>query len=109
MIEKSVPDFRLATSEEIVRALGLRLRVQRLARSITQAELASRAGVAVGSVKKLESSGNTTLRTFISVVQALSLTGEFAAILALKPHASIAEMERAQRATRQRARRRTGS
>jgi transcriptional regulator with XRE-family HTH domain len=84
----------------------VRLRVQRLARSITQEELAGRAGVAVGSVKKLESTGNTTLRTFISVVQALSLTDEFAAILALKPQTSIAAMERAESATRQRARRR---
>jgi transcriptional regulator with XRE-family HTH domain len=99
-------DFRLATSDEIVRALGLRLRAQRLARSITQEELASRAGVAVGSVKKLESSGNTTLRTFIRVVQALSLTDEFALILALKPQTSIAEMERTENARRQRARRR---
>jgi transcriptional regulator with XRE-family HTH domain len=102
---RSALDFNLATSNEIVRALGLRLRAQRLARSITQEELASRAGVAVGSVKKLESSGNTTLRTFISIVQALSLVDEFATILALKPHISIVQMERAHSATRQRARR----
>jgi transcriptional regulator with XRE-family HTH domain len=106
---RSALDFNLATSNEIVRALGLRLRAQRLARSITQEELASRAGVAVGSVKKLESSGNTTLRTFISIVQALSLVDEFATILALKPQASIAEMERAEGAARQRARRRTAA
>lgn len=106
MASRSGLDFKLATSDEIARALGLRLRAQRLARSITQEELAHRAGVAVGSVKKIESSGNTTLRTFISVAQALSLADEFAAILALKPHVSIAAMERAETATRQRARRR---
>jgi transcriptional regulator with XRE-family HTH domain len=99
-------DFRLATSDEIVCALGLRLRAQRLARSITQEELASRAGVALGSVKKLESGGNPTLHTFISVVQALSLTDGFAALLALKPQTSIAEMERTENAMRRRARRR---
>jgi transcriptional regulator with XRE-family HTH domain len=98
-------DFKLATSDEIVRTLGLRLRAQRLARSITQDELASRAGVALGSVKKLESTGNTTLRTFIGVVQALALVDELETVFALKPQASIAEMERAETATRQRARR----
>ncbi|HSI58799.1 MAG TPA: transcriptional regulator [Ideonella sp.] len=99
-------DFSFATSSEIVRELGRRLRAQRLASLMTQQELASRAGVALGSVKTLESTGRTTLETFVRVAQALSLVSELADILALKPQTSIAAMERAERATRQRAPRR---
>ena len=98
-------EFQLATSEEIIRELGRRLRAQRMARLITQEELASRAGVAVGSVKKLEAGQNTTLLTFVRVVMALSLTHDIADILQLKSTTSIAEMERAEMSGRTRARR----
>ena len=98
-------DFRFASSDEIVQALGQRLRAQRLSRLMPQEELARRAGVAVGSVKKLEASGNTTLQTWVRVVQALALTDEIAGLLQLKPNTSIAAMESAELAQRKRARR----
>ena len=98
-------DFHLASSDEIVQALGQRLRAQRLSRLMPQEELARRAGVAVGSVKKLEASGNTTLQTWVRVVQALALTDEIAGLLQLKPNTSIAAMESAELAQRKRARR----
>jgi transcriptional regulator with XRE-family HTH domain len=98
-------DMKFATPDELVRELGSRLRTQRLASRVTQQELAQRAGIALGAVKKLESGGNTTLQTFVRVVQALSLTSDIENILELKPHTSIAEMERAAAAPRQRARR----
>jgi len=98
-------DMKFATPDELVRELGSRLRSQRLASRVTQQELALRAGVALGAVKKLESDGNTTLQTFVRVVQALSLSADLEHILELKPHTSIAEMERAAAAPRQRARR----
>lgn len=98
-------DFHLASPDEIVQALGQRLRAQRLSRLMPQEELARRAGVAVGSVKKLEASGNTTLQTFVRVVQALALTDEIAVLLQLKPSTSIAAMESAELAQRKRARR----
>lgn len=101
-------DIRFATPDELVRELGGRLRSQRLASRITQHELAHRAGIALGAVKKLESGGNATLQTFVRVVQALALTGDLETILMLKPQTSIAEMERAAEAPRQRARRPNG-
>ena len=100
-------DFHFASSDEIVQALGQRLRAQRLSRLMPQAELARRAGVALGSVKQLESSGNTTLQTWVRVLQALSLTDEIAGLLQLKPSTSIAAMESAELAQRKRARRRS--
>jgi transcriptional regulator with XRE-family HTH domain len=99
-------DFQFATSQEIIRDLGRRLRAHRLAGSMTQEELSMRAGVALGSIKTLESTGSTTLETFVRVVQALSLVGELERVLVLKPSTSIAEMERAELSKRQRASRR---
>lgn len=98
-------NFQLATTEEILRELGQRLRAQRMVKLMTQIELAARAGIALGSVKKLESSGNTTVHTLVRVIQTLSLTDDIADILRLKPSSSIAEMERAELAKRKRARR----
>ena len=102
-------NLQFATCEEVVRELGRRLRAHRMANSMTQDELSTRAGVALGSIKKLESTGRTTLETFVRVVQALSLVGEVENILILRPRVSIAEMERAELSARKRAPRRPSS
>ncbi len=97
-------DFRLASSPQILTELGWRLRGQRLAWPLTQQELATRAGVALSAVKKLESGKNATLRTLIKVVQALSLAEELSELFASKAALSTAAMARAEMPSRQRAR-----
>ena len=99
-------DVGLATTQEVVHELGVRLRAQRMARLMTQRELAERSGVALGSVKKLESSGRTTLETFVCVVHALGLIDDLAPVCVLQPHASITGMQRAALTERKRAPRR---
>ena len=47
-------DFAFSTSDEVTAELGLRLKAVRLSQSLTQADLAERAGVSVGTVKSLE-------------------------------------------------------
>ncbi len=100
-----VPDLRLISTLAVLTELGGRLRQQRLARLWTQQDLAARAGVALSAVKKLESGSNATLRTLVKVSQAMSLMQDLAETFQPKVAASIAEMERAARAPRQRARR----
>ncbi|MCC4595078.1 helix-turn-helix domain-containing protein [Xanthomonas campestris pv. phormiicola] len=97
-------DVAFATVPELVETLGQRLRAQRIAQSLTQAELATRAGVSGSAIKTLESTGMTTLETIVRVIQALGLVGELADLLTLKPTTSIAAMEKAQAAQRQRVR-----
>ncbi|WP_343928859.1 helix-turn-helix transcriptional regulator, partial [Pigmentiphaga daeguensis] len=53
--------FHLSTSAEILHALGVRLREQRLAQSLTQRELAQMAGLSLGALRKLESDGQCSL------------------------------------------------
>lgn len=97
-------EVAFATVPELVEALGQRLRSQRIAQSLTQAELALRAGVSGSAIKKLESTGMTTLETFVRVIQALGRVDELADLLTLRPTTSIAAMEQAQAAQRQRVR-----
>ena len=97
-------DPALATPTEILHELGGRLRQQRLAQQLSQQELAAMAGVALGTVKKLENSGVSSLETVVRVVQALGLADELQPLFVLKRN-SIAQMLQAAQPLRQRARR----
>ncbi len=98
--------FILALANEILQALGQRMRMQRLAQGLTQRELAQMAGLSLGALRKLESSGQSSLETLVRVVQALGLVGELEDLFVLKRQ-SIAQMEQAETAgQRQRAPRR---
>ena len=59
--------FHLSTPAEILHALGVRLREQRLAQSLTQRELAQMAGLSLGALRKLESDGQCSLETLVRV------------------------------------------
>ncbi|HEX8605358.1 MAG TPA: helix-turn-helix transcriptional regulator [Pseudoduganella sp.] len=96
-------DFTFATCQEISVELGQRLKRQRLMQVLTQKDLAERAGVAVGTVKNLESKGVSSLESLIRIVTALGLLDELASLFELQATLSIAQMERAQLAERKRA------
>jgi transcriptional regulator with XRE-family HTH domain len=95
-------DFEFSTSNEITTELGLRLKAVRLSQSLSQADLAKRAGVSVGTVKALENTGQSSVASLVRVVQALGLSDQLQSLFVLKVQ-SIAEMEQAQQAKRQRA------
>lgn len=98
--------FSLAPSGEILLTLGQRLRAQRLAQGVPQRELAQMAGLSLGALRKLESSGQSSLETLVRAVQALGLVSELDDLFVLKRQ-SIAQMEKAEAANqRQRAPRR---
>lgn len=99
----------LAPSSEILQVLGQRLRAQRLAQGLPQRELAQMAGLSLGALRKLESSGQSSLETLVRAVQALGLVNELEALFVLERQ-SIAQMEKAEAAAqRQRARRRSST
>lgn len=95
----------LKTPAEACAHLGERARHARLAQNLTQAEIAARAGISPGAVRKLESGGQTTLSTFVRVAFVLGAASDFEQLL-VPQVASIAQMEReAGAASRKRARR----
>lgn len=99
----------LMTPVEVASELGQRLRRHRLALRLTQAEVAQRSGLNVGTVKNLESrTAASSLETTIRVALVLGMVDQFETLFAVKPR-SISEMERASEAPRTRARQRQGA
>lgn len=92
--------FNLASTAEILRALGSRLRIQRLAQGLPQRELAQMAGLSLGALRKLEGSGQSSLETLIRVTQALGLVDELQDLFVLRRQ-SIAQMAQAESAGQQ--------
>ena len=99
-------DFGFAAEHEIRTELGQRLRAQRLALGLSQAELAERAGISASTVKLIETHGRCTLENFIRAAMALGLVDQLQPLFMLQVR-SIEEMERAEQAQRRRAPRRS--
>ena len=60
-----------ATTEDWEADLGTQVRRARLDANISQEDLATKANISVGALKKLESGAGSTLKTLIRVVRAL--------------------------------------
>lgn len=59
--------------DELEPVLGRNIRSLRIARSLTQAELASQANVSLGALKHLESGSGATVNTLVRVLRALQM------------------------------------
>lgn len=98
-------DFSFATTEEVCKELGSRLKAQRLAKGWAQLDLSRRADVAVGTVQNMENKGIGSLESLVKLASALELTDELQELFKLRIR-SIAQMAAAEQATRVRAPRR---
>ena len=84
-------DFSIATSEQIEGALCKKIENIRLARNITQAEIANEAGVSLRTIGRLEKGQGVSLDTFIRVLIALGIHQNLEALL---PDPSIRPIDR---------------
>lgn len=91
--------LELLTPDELCHELGARCRALRLARNLSQAELAAMAGSSLSSLRRLEACGQGTVLLLVRVVQALQAGAQLESFLA-QPVASIADIERSVAATR---------
>jgi transcriptional regulator with XRE-family HTH domain len=94
-------DFSSATSEQIEASLCSQLAAIRLARNLTQAQVAREAGVTLRTIGRLEKGQGVSLETFIRVLTALKLQHALGALL---PDPTIRPMERIQTGGRERQR-----
>lgn len=94
-------DFALASSEQIETALCARLERIRLARNMTQVQLAVEAGVSPRTIRRLEKGEGVSLDTFIRVLRALGIQENLAALL---PDPSVRPIEQVAGARTQRRR-----
>jgi transcriptional regulator with XRE-family HTH domain len=99
------PLLSLQTPGEAGRALAERAKFLRLARSLTRATLASRAGVTAASLKRFETTGAASLELVLRVAFALGRLEDFSAALQPQAATTLAELTaRAARPRRQRGR-----
>jgi len=61
----------MMSSEESAQVLAKRAKARRLAQNLTQEGLAKRSGVALGTLKKFEGSGQVSLVSFLKLAVAL--------------------------------------
>jgi transcriptional regulator with XRE-family HTH domain len=90
----------------ILGELGKRLTQARLERNLSQAELATEAGIAKRTLERLEAGQSSQLANLIRVVRTLGLAANFDLLVPETPPSPIAELELRGR-QRERASRRT--
>lgn len=84
-------DMDSTSSDQIEAALCAELAELRLARNISQAQLAEKAGIGLRTIKRFEAGEGTTLDTFIRVLKALEISDNLSAVI---PDQSVRPLER---------------
>ena len=81
----------MLTPKDTFLELSRLLREHRIARNMTQAELAQRSGVSVAVLRKFEQTGKISLESFVKLTFVLGLTERL--IKALQPQTQFASMD----------------
>jgi len=98
-------DLNLSKPSEIVKRLCERLRTERLAQQMTQAEVAGRAGIGTNTVSNLEAGRSVGFENLVRIAMVLGRTQELEALFLPKLE-SIDDIQRYEESThRQRIRR----
>ena len=100
-------DLTFTKPSEIVELLCQRLRKERLAQQMTQAELAARAGVSVNTLSNLENGQNTSFETIVRTAMVLGRIKELEALFQPKVDSLDDLMRYEASAKRQRIRKKT--
>ncbi|HEX4438085.1 MAG TPA: helix-turn-helix transcriptional regulator [Solirubrobacteraceae bacterium] len=99
----------LLTDDAVLEELGRRLQQQRLARNLTQDQLADAAGVGRATLQRIERGRSAQATALVKVLRALGLLGGLDTLLPVAVESPIAELERQRRRGRRRARGRRGA
>ena len=81
----------LQTPSDIQRELAARAKARRLELNITQAELAERSCVSLGSLRRFETTGEISLRAFLELAHVLGELKEFSTLFRPLQTASLFE------------------
>lgn len=101
-----IPNFDTAT--EIREAVRIRARARRNAHGLTQAELAARSGVPLGTLKRFEHTGEVSFTTLLALAEALDALDGFHSLFPTIEARTLEDVERQSQALKQvRARRKS--
>ncbi len=70
----------LMVPQDVMRTCAARVRELRIRQNITQKELAERVGVAVGTIKRFEHTGEVQFRTLLGIALVLGRLDDFAGV-----------------------------
>lgn len=84
--------FNLKTPNDIVCELVEKIKQHRKKLKISQAQLASKSGVSLGSIKRFESKYEISLNSFIKILIALNLEQDLENLFTQKSYNSIDEV-----------------
>ncbi len=87
-------EFELATSTQALQELGGRLKRQRLGQNLLQEEVAQRAGISTGALKRLEAGEDVRMLTLLNVARCLGVIGDLQGCFEWKAPISLADLER---------------
>ena len=97
----------LLVPQDVMLLYGSRVRVLRIQAGITQKELAQRAGVSEGTIKRFEHTGEIQLRSLLAIALVLNRLDEFEEVFKLPDvPTSLYKPEKKPLKARQRARKR---
>ena len=82
----------MLSSEETTLAIAARLKSRRLAHQLTQQGLADRSGVALGTLKKFERSGQISMQSFVRLAIALQDEGALENLMREEEFANLDEV-----------------
>lgn len=94
--------LELQTPDEIAASLGARVRSRRLALSLTQAGLAARSGVSLGTLKRFEQTGQIALVTLLKIAVVLNALEPFNGLFSPAEYASLDDVLAASKPVRRR-------
>ena len=83
--------INIHTVPEMQTGIAARFKAHRLKQNLTQSELAERSGVPLGSLKRFEQTGQTSLEALLRMAQAMQLLDEFEQLAAVKAQEAIAK------------------
>ena len=81
----------ILTPEDVFFEFSKRMRERRIARNMTQAELAQRSGVSVAVLRKFEQTGKISLESFVKLAFVLGLTEKLLGVL--QPQTEFGSMD----------------
>ena len=96
--------YELITPHEMGLQVAKRVQALRLAQNWTQATLAKRAGVSLGSYRRFEQTGEIAFSSLLLVATALGRHSDFHALFQPPPAQTLAELEKQVQPKRKRGR-----
>ena len=78
-----IKTLRLRNPDTLVHEIGGRIRRQRLAKGMTQQELAERAGISLSTLKLMEHKGKGSLQRLAKIAVVLDLDGELRSLFSI--------------------------